>query len=123
MKLLTCEYSGRTFAAVSDGVRVWEAAPDMRALIEKLGGALPGAELCSGEGVALADVKLLAPIPVPAQDVVCLGMNYVDHSAEAESWGVIDPDRWAAFYGWLNDNQLLANQIDVNAGYDLSYLE
>ena len=59
----------------------------MLALIEKLGGALPGAELCSGEGVALADVKLLAPIPVPAQDVVCLGMNYVDHSAEAESWG------------------------------------
>ena len=87
MKLLTCEYSGRSFAAVSDGVRVWEAAPDMLALIEKLGGALPGAELCYGEGVALADVKLLAPIPVPAQDVVCLGMNYVDHSAEAESWG------------------------------------
>ena len=25
MKLLTCEYSGRSFAAVSDGVRVWEA--------------------------------------------------------------------------------------------------
>ena len=87
MKLLTCEYKGRTFAAVSDGVKVWEAAPDMSGLIKKLGGALPDAGYCSGEGIALADVKLLAPIPVPDQDVVCLGMNYVDHSAEAEKWG------------------------------------
>ena len=29
MKLLTCEYAGRAFAAVSDGEYVWEAAPDM----------------------------------------------------------------------------------------------
>ena len=27
MKLLTCEYNGRTFAAVSDGKMVYEAAP------------------------------------------------------------------------------------------------
>ena len=28
MKLLTCEYQGRRFAAVSDGKLVYEAAPD-----------------------------------------------------------------------------------------------
>ena len=87
MKLLTCEYAGRSFAAVSDGERVWEAAPDMYSLIKKLDGRLPGREYCAGESLALADVRLLSPIPVPAQDVVCLGMNYVEHSAEAEKWG------------------------------------
>lgn len=46
MKLLTCEYNGRTFAAVSDGKMVYEAAPDMYALIKSLGGKLPGA-ICS----------------------------------------------------------------------------
>lgn len=87
MKLLTCEYAGRRFAAVSDGERVYEAAPDMLTLISSLGGALPDESLLGGEGVPLADVRLLAPIPEPAQDVVCLGMNYAEHSVEAEKWG------------------------------------
>ena len=87
MKLLTCEYGGRTFAAVSDGARVWEAAPDMNALIQKLGGELPDESYFTGGGVPLSDVKLLSPITEPLQDIVCLGMNYVDHSAEAERWG------------------------------------
>ena len=90
MKLLTCEYNGRTFAAVSDGKMVYEAAPDMYALIKSLGGKLPGADMFSGEGIALDQVHLLAPIPEPHQDVVCLGMNYIDHSAEAERWGKED---------------------------------
>ena len=38
------------------------------------------------------------------------------------SWGVIDKDRWAKYFQWLNDNQLVTNQLDVNAGYDTSYL-
>ena len=87
MKLLTCEYQGRRFAAVSDGRLVYEAAPDMLTLIKSLGGALPDESMLAGEGIALADVRVLSPIPEPAQDVVCLGMNYVEHSAEAEKWG------------------------------------
>ena len=87
MKLLTCEYQGRRFAAVSDGRLVYEAAPDMLTLIKSLGGALPDECMLAGEGIALADVRVLSPIPEPAQDVVCLGMNYVEHSAEAEKWG------------------------------------
>lgn len=33
--------------------------------------------------VQLADVKILAPIPVPEQDVICLGINYMEHAAES----------------------------------------
>lgn len=90
MKLLTCEYKNRVFAAVSDGERVYEAAPDMNSLISSLGGVMQGRELMKGDGIALEDVKLLAPIPEPRQDVICLGMNYMDHSDEAARWGKDD---------------------------------
>ena len=33
--------------------------------------------------VALADVTLLAPIPVPRKNVMCLGLNYADHAKES----------------------------------------
>ena len=90
MKLLSCEYKGETFAAVSDGKKAYKAAPDMYALLDRLEGALPGPELLAGEGIDLGELRLLAPIPEPRQDVICLGMNYMDHSAEAAKWGKDD---------------------------------
>ena len=45
-----------------------------------------------------------------------------EYTSDAESWGVIDPQRWSAYYQWLNDNSLVENQLDVNGGYDASYL-
>lgn len=35
------------------------------------------------ERIALEEVCVLAPIPRPAQDVLCLGMNFADHTTEA----------------------------------------
>ncbi len=31
----------------------------------------------------LQEVHLLAPIPVPEQDIICLGINYMDHAEES----------------------------------------
>ena len=31
----------------------------------------------------IGEVKLLAPIPVPDQDVICLGINYLEHAKES----------------------------------------
>jgi ABC-type nitrate/sulfonate/bicarbonate transport system substrate-binding protein len=45
-----------------------------------------------------------------------------EYTSEAESWGVIDPARWSKYFQWLNDNSLVENKLDVNAGYDTSYL-
>ncbi|WP_235815011.1 ABC transporter substrate-binding protein [Olsenella massiliensis] len=45
------------------------------------------------------------------------------YQAEAPSWGVIDKGRWARYFQWLNDNKLVENQIDVNAGWTMDYLE
>lgn len=35
-----------------------------------------------GDVIPLHDVKLEAPIPYPRQDVICLGLNYMDHNEE-----------------------------------------
>ena len=48
----------------------------LRALSKQSADAVCGA-------VAMEDVKLLAPIPVPKQDIVCLGVNYADHAVES----------------------------------------
>ena len=45
------------------------------------------------------------------------------YTADASSWGVIDPERWAAFYTWMNDNQLTPVALDVNGGFSMDYLE
>ena len=34
-------------------------------------------------GAPIEEVKLLAPIPHPRQDVICLGINYMDHAEES----------------------------------------
>jgi ABC-type nitrate/sulfonate/bicarbonate transport system substrate-binding protein len=42
--------------------------------------------------------------------------------SDAESWGVIDEDRWSAYYQWLNDNSLTENPFEPTSGYTLDYL-
>ncbi len=37
----------------------------------------------AGEGKKLEEVELLAPIPFPKHDVLCLGLNYANHREEA----------------------------------------
>ena len=39
-----------------------------------------------GETISLVEVKLLSPIPRPAQDVLCLGLNYAAHAKEASGF-------------------------------------
>ena len=42
--------------------------------------------------------------------------------ADAEAWGYMDDNRWAAFYTWLNENQLLEDNIDPHCGFTNAYL-
>ena len=43
-------------------------------------------DAAAGEGLPLDAVTLLSPIPRPLQDVLCLGLNYYDHAAEASGF-------------------------------------
>ena len=89
MKLITYRQNGAEHvgALTEDGTGVLPLpVPDMNTLIETmtltdLHSAVAAAE--RGSALALSDVELLAPIPRPRQDVLCLGMNYLAHAEEA----------------------------------------
>ena len=93
MKLVTYRENGaeKVGALTADGSAIVPLpVPDMNTLIEtmtlsQLSSAVTAAE-GSGASVALADVELLAPIPRPRQDVLCLGMNYKAHASEAAKY-------------------------------------
>ena len=45
-----------------------------------------------------------------------------EYIADAARWGEFDGQRWAAFFNWLNENELLEAEIDPNFGYTNDYL-
>lgn len=61
------------------------SAQDMNQFIRQLDGRSPTeftAQADAAPGLPLSDCRLLAPIPRPQQDVVCLGVNYYEHRDE-----------------------------------------
>ncbi len=67
---------------------------------------------------------LLKYAPELDETIVKKSQEYLStqYQADASRWGEIDGDRWAGFYTWLNDNQLLASPIDVKGGFTNDYL-
>lgn len=67
---------------------------------------------------------LVEEVPELDADLVGASAEFLadQYTADAESWGVIDEKRWSAYFQWLNDNQLVENQLDVASGFDTSYL-
>ena len=87
MKLVTYLQNGmeRVGLLSGDGSAVRPLpCPDMNALIES--GDLGRIAAQAGEELSLEAVTLLAPIPRPRQDVICLGMNYRAHLEEAAGY-------------------------------------
>ena len=93
MKLISCQYQNQRFVGIVEAEiallpaldaafdqPVWR---DMLALIDS-GIDLPAVRntLTAAMRVPLADVTLLAPIPRPRKNVMCLGLNYLEHAEE-----------------------------------------
>ena len=80
MKLATFAYRGTELVGVpaNDIVIPLREYGSMEELIRR---GLP--DTLPEERLPWEEVRLLAPIPRPAQDVICLGMNFADHTAEA----------------------------------------
>ena len=45
-----------------------------------------------------------------------------EYIADASRWGEFDPERWAAFFNWLNEKKLLSAPINVNTGFTNEFL-
>ena len=86
MKLVSFLYQGQEHPGVltadEQSVRPLPY-PSMQALIESPWEQVRSASEQAGDSLPLADVTLLAPIPHPRQDVICLGINYRDHAEES----------------------------------------
>ena len=96
----------------------------MQALIES--GTVPEP---AGEWLPLSMVTLLAPIPHPRQDIICLGINYRDHAEEAAcfSGDAFRKERPIPIYfskrvaeavppnGWIDSHPGLVEQLDYEA--------
>lgn len=93
MKLGTCLYNNQTFVCIAqtEGVLLPALDPafdqavwrDMISLIES--GTDLSAMLANATDamrVKFADITLLAPIPRPRKNVMCLGLNYLEHAEE-----------------------------------------
>jgi 2-keto-4-pentenoate hydratase/2-oxohepta-3-ene-1,7-dioic acid hydratase in catechol pathway len=89
VKLVTYQLHGVSrLGAVRDGavVDLTAVAPDMLTLIESGAEGLAQAEAyakTASPTLPLNEATLLAPIPMPRRNVMCLGLNYVEHAKES----------------------------------------
>jgi 2-keto-4-pentenoate hydratase/2-oxohepta-3-ene-1,7-dioic acid hydratase in catechol pathway len=89
VKLVTYQHRGHTRIGAVQADRVIDlsaVAPDMLSLIDGGQDALARARAAVAAGavsVALDEVRLLAPIPQPRRNVMCLGKNYAEHARES----------------------------------------
>lgn len=118
MKLITCEINGVEKVAVltadnkvftlealgvtpsydlpghslsmTDIIRMWN---------DEFAKKIEGADYGAATSLSLDDVKLLAPIPRPEQDIICLGLNYAEHAVEAKHFdNIFEAERAVAVY-------------------------
>lgn len=118
MKLATIRYNGEICVGVVDAeaktVAPIPGCVDMHTLFGC-------AEVKPGDQVLpLSEVELLAPIPQPKQDVICLGINYYDHAAESDSvTGKSDNVPKAAIYFSKRVNEAVAPGGEIDSHSDI----
>lgn len=81
-----------------------------------------GKEPYSIKGAArMREVKLLAPIPVPEQDIICLGINYMAHAEESARYKneAFGGERPYAVYFSKRVNEAVADQEPIPSHADI----
>ncbi|MCA9926965.1 MAG: fumarylacetoacetate hydrolase family protein [Anaerolineales bacterium] len=87
MKLVTYKQNGRISIGIvqqNNIIDISSYAPDMLGLIERGLDELNPQALNDADAIStLDDVELLAPIPNPKRNIMCLGLNYAEHVRES----------------------------------------
>ena len=125
MKLVTYCYDGKEGAGIlsEDEKTIFATGfSSMNDLIDAYAEGLDLAAIEKGEAIAAADAKILAPIPRPKQDVICLGINYMDHAEESAKFAKDSFDldtREAAIYFSKRVNEATAPGADIESHKDI----
>lgn len=72
-----------------------------------------------------ADILMdAAPELKSNSELVYASQEYLaaEYISDATRWGEFDAERWAAFFNWLNENNLLEDEIDPGYGFTNDYL-
>ena len=72
-----------------------------------------------------ADILMEAAPELKANtELVYASQEYLakEYIADAKRWGEFDGERWAAFFNWLNENNLMEEKVDPDFGFTNSYL-
>lgn len=77
--------------------------------------------------IPAADVRILSPIPRPIHDIMCVGVNYLEHQNEFKRAAeVLDPNRAAIYFGkrasrilGSGDELKYCPEIDIKLDYEV----
>nr|WP_326214884.1 fumarylacetoacetate hydrolase family protein [uncultured Oscillibacter sp.] len=124
MKLITYRLRGAEHvgALTADGTAVAPLPyPDMNTLIETASLEELRSAAAAAETIPMEEVELLAPIPRPRQDVICLGMNYLDHAREAAQYdaGAFEKEKPVAVYFSKRVTEAVAPEGFIESHTDL----
>ena len=124
MKLITYRLRGAEHvgALTADGTAVAPLPyPDMNTLIETASLEELRSVAAAAETIPMEEVELLAPIPRPRQDVICLGMNYLDHAREAAQYdaGAFEKEKPVAVYFSKRVTEAVAPEGFIESHTDL----
>lgn len=59
------------------------------------------------------------------EDFIIASQKYLatQYATDKDKWGYISPDRWNAFYSWVNDNKLTETPLKADQGFSNDYLD
>ena len=122
MKLITYRLRGAEHvgALTADGTAVAPLPyPDMNTLIETASLEELRSVAAAAETIPMEEVELLAPIPRPRQDVICL--NYLDHAREAAQYdaGAFEKEKPVAVYFSKRVTEAVAPEGFIESHTDL----
>ncbi len=129
MKLATFLHGGTEQVGILEGAMAYPL-PGFASMEELIRSGLPAEQLSAARaerGIPLAEIKLLSPIPRPSQDIICLGMNFADHTKEAVKFhpGMVR-ENYAVYFskhaaetvpdgGTVDSHPDVTNQVDYEA--------
>lgn len=137
MKLLTYEVERRTLIGVMSKDDQWvfpisSLGMDYKTMLEVVVGMsvsekqllehISGLEPYSIKGAArMNEITVKAPIPAPEQDIICLGMNYMDHAEESARFNneAFTEERPKAVYFSKRVNCAVADGEDIPCHSDI----